>query len=106
MVPGYAKADLAIDFEAAGGGEEAEGGGAERVGGGEDDAAVVGAGAVGGGGGAEEGEVPFEEVGVEGGGVEGRVWVGGEFAGFFEDAFDGGGFGVEGWEGHGGDSAS
>ena len=71
------------------------------VGGGEDDAAVVGASGVGGGGGAAEGEVPFEEVGVEGCGVEGGVRVGREFGGFFEDAFDGGGFGVEGWEGHG-----
>lgn len=67
---------------------------------------MVGAGAVGGGGGAAQGEVPFEEVGVEGGGVEGGVWVGGELGGFFEDAFDGGGFGVEGWEGHGGDCGS
>ena len=65
---------------------------------------MVGARAVGGGGGPAEGEVPFEEVGVEGGGMEGGVGVGGEFAGFFEDAFDGGGLGVEGREGHGGDS--
>ncbi len=67
---------------------------------------MVGACAVGGGGGTAQGEVPFEEVGVEGGGVEGGVWVGGELGGFFEDAFDGGGFGVEGWEGHGGDGGS
>lgn len=38
---------------------------------------------VGRGGGAEEGEVPFEEVGVEGGGVEGGVWVREEFGSFF-----------------------
>ena len=101
MVSRYAKTDFAIYFETARGGQEAEGGGAVGVGRGEDDAAVVGAVGVGGGGGAAQGEMPFEEVGVEGGGVEGGVGVGGEFGGFFEDAFDGGGFGVEGWEGHG-----
>ena len=101
MVARYAQADLAVDFEAAGGGEEAERGRAERVGGREDDAAVVGARGVGGGGGAAQGEVPFEEVVVERGGVEGGVRVGLELAGFGEDAFDGGGFGVEGGEGHG-----
>ena len=58
---------------------------------------MVGAGAVRGGGGPAEGEVPFEQVGFERGGVEGGVRVGLELAGFFEDAFDGGGFGVEGW---------
>ncbi len=61
---------------------------------------MVNAALVGGGGRAGEGEVPFEEVGVEGGGVEGWVRVLAEFMGFFEDALDGGGFGVEGRERH------
>ena len=69
--------DLAIGFEAAARGEEAETGRAEGVGGREDDAAVVDPGGVGRAGGAEDREVPFEEVGVEGGGVEGGVRGGG-----------------------------
>ena len=85
MVAGDAEADLAVDFEAAGWREEAEGGWAERVGGREDDAAVVDAVGVGRGGGrAAEREVPFEEVGVEGGGVMVGGRVGGEFGGFFD----------------------
>ena len=92
MVPGYAQADLAVDFEAAARGQEAEARRAVRVGGWQDDAAVVDAVGVGGRGRAGDGEVPFEEVGVEGGGVQGGVRVGGEFAGFLEDAFDGGRF--------------
>ena len=62
---------------------------------------MVDTGGVGSRGGPGEGEVPFEKIRVEGGGVEGWVGVGSEFVGFFEDAFDGGRFGVEGREGHG-----
>lgn len=75
MVAADAEAYFAVGFEAPGGGEEAEGGGAEGVGGREDYAPVVDAAAVGGGRGAREREVPFEEVGVEGRGVQG--WIGG-----------------------------
>ena len=84
MVPADGQADLAVGLEAAGGGEEAEGGRAERVGGGQEDAPVVETGAVGGGGRAGNSEVPFEEVGVEGGSVQGVVGGGGEFGGFFD----------------------
>ena len=100
MMPRNREADFSIDFETAGWSEETKRGGTKRVGGREDDAAVVGALAVGCGGRAAEGEVPFEEIGFEGSGVKGWVWVGLQFGGFFEDAFYGGGFGVEGWEGH------
>lgn len=62
---------------------------------------MVGARAVGGRGRAAQGEMPFEEVLLEGRGVEGWIRVGGQFGGFFEDALDGRGFGVESWEGHG-----
>lgn len=41
MVAGDAKADLAVDFEAAGGGEETEGRRAQRIARGENYAAVV-----------------------------------------------------------------
>lgn len=96
---------LPVDFEAAGWSEEAEGWWFERVGGREDDAAVVDAAFEGGGSGCSaDGEVPFEEVCFEGCGVV--VWGGGggEFGGFFEDAFDGGVFGGElAGGGHGGD---
>ena len=61
---------------------------------------MVGACAVGCRGRAAEGEVPFEEILLEGCGVEGWIRVGGQFGGFFEDALDGGRFGVESWEGH------
>ena len=71
MVPGDGEADLAVDFEAAGGGEEAERWRTERVGWGEDDAAVVGSAAVGCGGRTAQSEVPFEEIGFEGCGVQG-----------------------------------
>lgn len=84
MVPTDRQADLAVGLEAAGGGQEAERGRAERVGRREQDPAVVDPRAVGGGGRAGECEVPFEEVGWEGGGVQGRGRVGGEFVGFFD----------------------
>ena len=45
--------------------------------------------------------MPFEEILLERRGVKGWIRVGGQFGGFFEDAFDGGGFGVENREGHG-----
>ena len=48
--------------------------------------------------GPSNGEVPFKEIGIKRGGVQGGIWVGAEFVGFFEYAFDGGGFRVEGWE--------
>lgn len=44
--------------------------------------------------------MPFEEILLEGCGVEGWIRMGGQLGGFFEDALDGGGFGVESWEGH------
>lgn len=94
------QADLAVDLEAAAGGQEAEGRRAQRVRGREDDAAVVDAVRVGRRRGPLEREVPFEEVGFQGGGVEGWVRVGLKLAGFFEDALDGRGFGVEGGERH------
>ena len=47
-------------------------------------------------------EVPLKEVGFERSGVEGWVGVSLQLGGFFEDAFYGGGFGVECWERHGG----
>lgn len=62
---------------------------------------MVDAAGVGGGRRPGEGEVPFEEVRIERRRVEGRIRVGGELGRFFEDAFDGGRFGVECWEGHG-----
>ena len=58
---------------------------------------MVDAVAVGGAGWACEREVPFEEVGVEGGGVEGAVGMELELGGFAEDALYCGRFGVEGW---------
>ena len=88
--------DFPVDFEPARRSEEAEAGWFERVGGREDDPAVVDAVFEGGRGGrTAEGEVPFEEVGLEGRGgvVEGGLL--GEFTGFFEDAFDGWVFGGE-----------
>ena len=75
------QADLAVDFEAAGWGQEAEAGWTVGVGWGEDDAAVVDAVCVGGGGGTGDGEMPFEEIGFEGGGVEGRIRRREEFLG-------------------------
>ena len=76
MVVTDTEAYFAVTFETAGGGEETEGGRAHGVGWWEGDAAVVDAGGEGGGGGTAECEVPFEEVGVGGGGgVE--VGVGG-----------------------------
>jgi len=84
VVAGDAEADLAVRLEPAGWCEKTERRGSERVGGREDYAAVVEAGVVGGGGGrAAEGEVPFEEIAVEGSGVVVRGGVGGEFGGFF-----------------------
>ena len=50
----------------------------------------------GGGGRAAESEVPFEEVGFEGGGVVVERGLRGKFGGFFEDAFESGGFGGHG----------
>lgn len=50
--------------------------------------------------GAGEGKVPFEEIGFERRSVQAWVWVSRELGGFFEDTFDGGGFGVESWERH------
>lgn len=84
---------FSVDFEAAAGREEAEGGRFERVGGREDDAAVVEAAGEGGRGWrAPDCEVPFEEVGFEGCGVVVWAGLGGEFGGFAQDAFEGGGF--------------
>ena len=54
------------------------------------------------GGWASEREVPFEEVGFKGTGVEGWVGMRGEFGGFFQNAFYRWGFGVECRERHGG----
>ena len=82
MVARDGQADLAVRFEAAGRGEEAEGWRAERVGGREHDAAVVDAGFEGGFWGAAQREVPFEEVGFEGGRVVVGGGGGGEFVGF------------------------
>jgi len=96
MMPTYTQTNLPVDFKPAGRCEEAEGRRFERIGWREDYAAVVEAVFEGGWGGcAADGEVPFEEVCFEGRGVV--VWGrgGGEFGGFFEDAFDGGGFGGE-----------
>lgn len=67
--PRDTEADLPVAFEARGGSQEAEGGRAERVLRGERDASVVDTCTVGGVGGAAEGEVPFEEVVFEWGGV-------------------------------------
>jgi hypothetical protein len=61
---------LTIHLEAAAWGEEAEGRRAERVGRGKHDAPVVDPGAVGGGGGPAKGEMPGEEVGFGGEGVD------------------------------------
>lgn len=47
-----------------------------------------------------ESEVPFEEIRLERSGMQSWVWMAGEFGCFFEDSLYGGGFGVEGWEGH------
>jgi len=69
---------LAIHLEAAAWGEEAEGRRAQRVRRGKHDAPVVDAGAVGGGGGPAEGEVPGEEVGFSGEGVDVGGGGGGE----------------------------
>lgn len=44
-------------------------------------------------------EVPFEEVGFQGSGGEVCARLGGELGSFFEDSFDGGGFGGHGWRG-------
>lgn len=79
---GDGEADFAVDFEAAGRGEEAEGRGTERVLRWEGDAAVVDAVAVGGRRGPAESEVPFEEVGFEGGGMVVGGGGGGQFGGF------------------------
>ena len=46
--------------------------------------------------------MPLKEIGLQGGGVQGGIWILAEFVGFFEDALDGRGFGVEGWERHNG----
>jgi hypothetical protein len=84
-VPADAQADLAVDFEAARRRKEAEGRWAQRVCVREDNAAVVDARGVGRGrGGPAQGEVPFEEVCVEGGGVEVGGGVCLEFGGFFD----------------------
>lgn len=56
---------------------------------------------IGSGGRAGERKVPFEEVGFEGTGVEGRVGMRGELGGFLQDAFDRWRFGVECGERHG-----
>ena len=66
MVPADAQADLAVGLEAPVGRGEAEAGRAQRVGRREDDAPVVDAAVVGAAGGSLEGEVPLEEVRLEG----------------------------------------
>jgi hypothetical protein len=45
-------------------------------------------------------EVPFEKVRFERGGVQGWVRMGRKLGGFFEDALNGGGLGIESGEGH------
>lgn len=75
MVAGDTQTDLAVGFEATRRGREAERGRAQGVAGREHDAAVVDARGVGGVWGPAQGEVPFEEVGFEGGGDV--VWGGG-----------------------------
>lgn len=92
--------NLAIDLKSARGSEEAERGRAQRVGGWENDAAMIYSLGIRGMRGAGEGEMPFKEIRLERRSVKAWVWVGGELRGFFEDAFDGGGFGVESWERH------
>ena len=89
MVPTDRQANLPIDLEAARGREEAEGRRLERIRRREDYATVVDAAFEGGRRGwSADGEVPFEEVAFERGGVV--VWAGlrGELLGFFEDALD------------------
>ena len=96
MVSTNAQAYLAIDFKAAAGSEKPEARRTERVSGRQHNAPMVYAVRVGRGlGWSAQREVPFEEVGFEGGGVE--VWGGveGEFAGFAEDTFYGWAFGAE-----------
>lgn len=83
MVSTNRQTDLPIDLKSAGGRQEAEVGGLERVGGGQADAAMVDACGVGRLGRAAQCEVPFEKVGVEGGGGEVGRGVSGEFRGFF-----------------------
>ncbi len=75
MVSTNAQAYLAIDFEAAAGSEKPETRWTERVSGRQHDAPMVYAVRVGRGlRRSAQREVPFEEVGFEGGGVE--VWGG------------------------------
>ena len=61
---------------------------------------MVGTLAVRSGRGTLESKVPFEEIGFERSSVQSWVFLTGELGCFFQDALDGGGFGVEGWKGH------
>lgn len=92
--------NLAIDLEPARGGEKAKRGRAQRVGRRENNAPMVDSLGIRGVRRPGEGKVPFKEIGLERRGVKAWVWIGGELGGFFEDAFDGGGFGVECGERH------
>lgn len=100
MMSADTQTDLAIHFKPARGGEEAERGWTQRVGRWENDTTVIDSLGIRGVGRAGEGKVPFKEIGLERRSMEAWVWVGGELGGFFEDAFDGRGFGVESWERH------
>jgi len=96
MVSTDAQTYLAIDLKPAARREKPEAGWTEWVRGRKHDASVVYATGVGRGlGWPAQREVPFEEVGFEGCGLE--VWGGveGEFAGFAENAFYGWAFGAE-----------
>lgn len=100
MMSTDAQTYLAIDLKSTRGGEKAERGRAQRVGGGENDAAMIYSLGIRGMRGAGEGKMPFKEIRLERRSVKAWVWVGGELRGFFQDSFDGGGFGVESWERH------
>lgn len=101
VVSADTKTNLAIDFESTRGRQEAEGRWAQWVGRRQYYAAMVCALAVGSGRRTLKGEVPFEEIRFERSRVQSWVWMAREFSCFFENALYGGGFGVEGWEGHG-----
>ena len=96
----YAETDLPVDFESTGRGEESKGWRSQWVCGGENDAAMVNTSTVGRGRRTGYGEVPLEQVRLEGSGVQGGVGVGGQLGCFLEDAFDGGRFGIEAGECH------
>lgn len=82
MVSRDGEADLPVDFEPARRREEPEGRRTQRVSRGEDDAAVVDARGEGGVWRTAQGEVPFEQVGLQGDRVEVEGRGGGEFLGF------------------------